>query len=117
MSDLALVIALLKTKIGDNVYSGEIPETQTEPSVLVANVANPFSRVLSGRKVKKSSTWRLTVVAKRQSDVESILRTLEEMDDIRTTDFQRVYTNLVLTEFGLKEQPYRRAFYDMAAYK
>jgi hypothetical protein len=117
MSDLANVIALLKSKIGNNVYSGEIPETQTAPSVLVANIANPFGRVLSGRKVQKSSTWRITIVAEFQSQVESILDILEEMDNTRTTVFQRVFTSLVLTEFGLNEQPYRRAFYDLTVYK
>ena len=117
MSDLRLVVALLKNKLSVSVYTGEIPETQINPSVLVANVANPFSRDVTGKKVKKNSTWRITVVAKLQSDVESILDKLEDMDGIRTTDFQRVFTNLVMTELGLIEQPFRRAFYDLTVYK
>lgn len=118
MSDLAAVISLLKSKLTtNNVYSGEIPESQTEPSVLIQNIANPFSRVLSGRKVKKSSTWRITVVAQQQSDVESILDELEDMDNTSNGDFQRIFTNLVMTELGLVEQPNRRAFYDLTVYK
>lgn len=118
MSDLLAVVDLLKEKLTtDNVYTGEIPESQSDPAVLVQNVANPFERVLSGRKVKKSSTWRITVVAKLQSDVESILNELEDMDNTRNSDFQRIFTNLVMTELGLVEQPFRRAFYDLTVYK
>jgi hypothetical protein len=116
MSDLIGVVSLLKT-ISPNVYTGEIPETQTEPSMLVTNVANLFGRVLSGKKVQKSSVWRITIVAELQSDVELIMSKLEDLDASTTLDFQQIFTSLVLTELGLIEQPFRRAFYDLTVYK
>jgi len=118
MSDLELVVSLLKDKLsGVGVYTGEIPESQEGAAVVVKNVANIYTRTLSGRKVQKNSTWRITVVAKLQSDVELVIGMLEDIDNIRTVDFQRVFTNLVMTELGLIEQPFRRAFYDLTVYK
>jgi hypothetical protein len=115
MSDLTLVVALLKT-IGP-VYTSEIPETQIGPAMLVTNVANLFGRVLSGKKVKKSTIWRITIVAELQADVELVMDKLEDLDDSTSLDFQQIFTNLVLTELGLIEQPFRRAFYDLTVYK
>ncbi len=117
MSDLTKVISLLKNELTVDVYSGEIPEQQEDPAVLVQNIANPFERVLSGKKVKKYSVWRITVVAKLQSDVESTLEQLEDMDATSNSDFQRIFTNLVSTELGSVEQPFRRAFYNLTVYK
>lgn len=116
MSTLLKVIALLKSKVTENTYSGEIPESQSEPSIAVANIANPFSRDVEGGKVKKSSTWRITIVAVRQSDVESLMEKLEDIDNSRNADFQKIFTSFVMTEFGLNEQPFRRAFYDLTVY-
>ena len=117
MSGLIGVVTLLKDKLSCDVFSGQIPESQTDPAVVVINVANPFSRTLSGKKVQTSSIWRVTVVAERQSDVESILDELEDMDNSTSVEFQKIFTNLVQTELGLTEQPYRRAFYDLTVYK
>lgn len=117
MSGLIGVVTLLKDKLSCDVFSGQIPESQTDPAVVVINVANPFSRTLSGKKVQTSSVWRVTVVAERQSDVESILDELEDMDNSTSVEFQKIFTNLVQTELGLTEQPYRRAFYDLTVYK
>ena len=110
------VIELLKTTLNVDVYSGEIPESQTNPALLLQDLAHNYKRTTTGRKVKKSSNWRITVVAAMQSDVESILDKLEDMDNTRNQDFQRIFTNLVMREVGLNEQPYRRAFYDLTVY-
>jgi len=116
MSGLRGVVALLKDKLTCDVFTGQIPESQTDPAVVVINVANPFSRTLSGKKVETSSVWRITVVAERQSDVESIIDELEDMDNSTSVEYQKIFTNLVQTELGLTEQPYRRAFYDLTVY-
>ena len=116
MSGLLGVVALLNDNLSCKVFTGQIPETQTDPAALVSNVANTYSRTLSGRKVEKSTAWRVTVVAKRQSDVESIIDELENMDNSTTVTYQKIFTNLVQTELGLTEQPYRRAFYDLTVY-
>lgn len=117
MSVLKQVFALLKNNLNCDVFTGQIPEAQTAPAALLQNVANPFSRTLSGRKVKKSTVWRITIVAERQSDVESIIEQLENMDNSTSVEFQRINTNLVQRELGMTEQPYRRAFYDLTVYK
>lgn len=117
MSDLRDVVQLLKSTLTCDVFTGQIPESQTDPAIVVMNVANPFSRSLSGRKVQKSTVWRITVVAKYQVDVESIINELDEMDNSTTTVFQKIFTNLVQTEVGLTEQPYRRAFFDLTVYR
>lgn len=117
MSELINVVALLKDKLTCKVFTGQIPESQTEPAAFVMNVANPYERTVSGRKVRKSTVWRITVVAEYQSDVESVLKELEDMDNSTSTYFQKIFTNLAQTELGLNEQPYRRAFYDLIVYK
>lgn len=117
MSNLLKVISLLKTGLEtDEVYSGQIPESLTEPAVLVQELANGYTRTTEGVKINKSNSWRITVVAKYQSDVELLLEKLEDLDNTANVDFQRVFTNLVLTEPGLNEQPFRRAFYDLTVY-
>jgi hypothetical protein len=115
MKDLLGVVELLKPIAP--VYTSEIPETQSESAMLVTHVANSYARVLSGRKVQKSSTWRITIVAKLQSDVELLMDKLETLDATNNLVFQRIFTSLVLTELGLIEQPFRRAFYDLTVYK
>ena len=116
MSDILKVIALLKDTITTSVYTGEIPESQTEPSLLVKDLSIGYDRTVSGRKVRKNSVWRITVVAKTASDVELLLTKLESIDNSRNGDFQKIFTNLVMTEYGQNEQPFRRAFYDLIVY-
>ena len=112
------VVALLKNKLSvDEVYTGNIPETQTKPAVTVSNVANPFSRTLEGKKVEVSSVWRITIVARLQSDVELVIDEIEDLDTTTNVDFQQIFTSLVMTELGLTEEPDKRAFYDLTVYK
>lgn len=118
MSDLKNVIALLKSKLAADVYSGQIPESQPDPAVVVTNVATPFKgRDTEGRRYGNSSVWRLTVVAELQSDVELVLKDLDKLDNTSNVDFQRIYSVLVNSELGLNDEPYRRAFVDMTVYK
>ncbi len=117
MSALTDVVALLKDKLSCEVYTGQIPESQNNPAVVVQNVANPHSRDVEGRKVMKSTIWRITVVAKHQSDVESIGDEIDDMDNSGTVMYQKIFTNLEQSELGLTGQPYRRAFYDLTVYK
>ena len=81
MSDLLKVVALLKDKLTCEVFTGQIPENYSNSAIAVNNVANPFTRTLSGRKVRTSSTWRITVVAKEQSDVEYVMDELNVVDN------------------------------------
>ncbi len=110
------IISLLKSVLGVDVYTGEIPESQTNPAVLLQDLNHNYSRSISGRKTGMSSNWRITIVAKSQVDVESLLDKLEDLDNTSNNDFQRIFTNLVMREVGLNEQPYRRAFYDLTVY-
>ena len=111
------VINLLKNGLDCKVYTGQIPETQTNPAVLLVNIANPFTRTLSGKKIQKYTTWRVTVVAKEQSQAESIMAQLEALDASCDEVYQRIFSNLVHTDFGKNEEPYRKAFYDLTLHK
>lgn len=104
---------LLESKLSVPVYSGEIPESQRNTAVMFQNVANPFGRVVDGAKTKFQTTYRITVVAVNDSELESVLEDLEDLDNTVSDDFQRIFTNLVLREQGLIKEPYRRAFVDM----
>ena len=116
MSDFTAVISLLKDKITVNTYTGQIPETQSEPSVLLQELSNNFARTTEGVKINKISHWRITVVASLPSDVELLISKLDDLDNTVSVDFQRILTNLVMREPGLNEQPFRRAFYDLTVY-
>jgi hypothetical protein len=119
MSDLTKVIALLKTSlpdIGGGVYSGDIPESQTEPSVLVTFATFSHGRTVGGNKTKTSSTWRLTIVADLQSQVESITDVLDELDNTQNVHFQRINTNMFNSEQSTPDNPFCRAFYDLIVY-
>ena len=116
MSDFTSVISLLKDGVTEHTYTGQIPETQSEPAILLQELTNNFSRTTEGVKIKKVSNWRITIVAKSQGDVELLIDKLEDLDNTSNVDFQRIFTNLVMREPGLNEQPFRRAFYDLTVY-
>lgn len=102
---------------GVTVYDSFVPETETNPAVALTNVSlDNFTRVLEGEKTGKWQVWRVQVVAARTSDVESILRTLDTLDNTRNDDFQRVRVELVNLESRQPNQPYRRAFVDVIVY-
>jgi hypothetical protein len=119
MSDLIKVIALLKTSlpnIGGGVYSGDIPESQTAPSILVTFTTNSYGRTVGGNKTKTSSTWRLTVVANLQSQIDNITDILDALDNSSDVNFQRINTNMFNSEQSTPDQPFCRAFYDLVVY-
>lgn len=119
MSDLLNVMSLLTSVLSIPVYRGQIPESDdSSVAVAVTNVAYPFQgRTLSGRKYGKSSTWRITIVGDSQSSVESVIEQLDDIDATSSENFQRIFTNLVQTEYELSTVSYRRAFVDMTVYK
>lgn len=101
---------------GVTVYDSFVPETEKNPAVALGNVAFNHGRVLEGEKTRKSSVWRVQVVALRTSDVESILATLDALDNTRNDDFQRIRVEVVNIESRQPNQPYRRAFVDVIVY-
>ena len=116
MSNRTKLITLLNTSLSVPVYSDFVPESVTDPAVAINNVSNPFSRVIEGTKYGRSGIWRVTVVAKSTSDVESIIEELEALDNARNTDFQKIQVWHVNTESKEPNQTYRRAFVDVQVY-
>lgn len=116
MDDLAGVKSLVETNLGVTVYSDMVPEGATYPCASLDEVANSSSRVLSGLKYGKSSTWRVTVYATNKAVIKTMLDSLELLDNTHNSDFQRIFAQYVLTEKRQPGQAYDRAFYDITVY-
>jgi hypothetical protein len=113
------VISLLKTAFGTSatVYRDFVPEKTSKPSILAIEVANTNSRVLSGKKYGRVATWRVSVYVSEGEDVKPLLVTLENLDNTSNDDFQKIYSNYVLTEAKQPGQTKTRSFYDLNLYK
>lgn len=119
MSFLTQVISLLKTAFGVNaeVHRNEIPGGASKPSVSVTEIANTSKRVLSGVKFGIVSTWRVNIYVADDDDMPALLAILEALDNTTNNDFQRIFTDYVLTETRQPNQKLTRAFYDLNLYK
>lgn len=110
------LLALLKSVLEPTylVYSDVVPESDNNGAVAITNVANPTSRVLSGKKYGMVSTWRVTVIAPSKSVRQTIGDILETLDNTSNNDFNRVYVDLVNKEGkDTEDQPVVRSFYDI----
>ena len=112
------LISLLKTTLGSGitVYTGVIPEGVTKPCVSVSMVSNSDNRVIKGRKYGNSQVYRVTVFAPTEAEIETILDTLETLDNTKNSDFQRIFGQWILTESKQPGQVLSRAFYDLTLY-
>ena len=112
------LIALLKTTLGSGitVYTGAIPEGVDKPCVQVGMVNNADNRVISGQKYGNAQVYRVTVFAPIQSQIDTILDTLETLDNTVNADFQRIFGQWILTEAKQPGQVLARAFYDLTVY-
>lgn len=113
------VVSLLKIAFGTQVtvYTDFVPEKTSKPSVLVTEIANTSSRVLSGTKFGLVTTWRVAVYTTDGDDLQSLLEILEDLDDTSNNDFQRIFSDYVLTESKQPNQTKTRSFYDLNLYK
>jgi hypothetical protein len=119
MSYLENVISLLKVAFGTNatVYRDFVPEKTTKPSVVANEISNTSSRVLSGTKYGPVAVWRVSVYVTEGQELKPLLEILESLDNTSNTDFQKIYSNYVLTEAKQPNQTKTRAFYDLNLYK
>ena len=113
------LIALLKTTLGSGitVYTGTVPEGVDKPCVSVSMVSNSDVRVIKGSKHGNNQVYRVTVFAPLESQIQSILDTLETLDNTVNDDFQRIFGQWILTESKQPGQVLARAFYDLTLYK
>lgn len=113
------LISLLKTALGSGitVYSGTVPEGVTKPCVSVSMVSNSDVRVIKGSKHGNTQVYRVTVFAPLESQIDTILDTLETLDNTVNDDFQRIFGQWILTESKQPGQVLARAFYDLTLYK
>ena len=108
------LIALLKTTLGHNRVYGSVPaEGAVLPLVYLTEVANPILRDLSGDKESRPATWRLTFHVSDESTLPNIFASIETLDNTKTSDFQRIFTQYVLTETRAPGDLFTRAFYDI----
>ena len=112
------VTSLLKITLGSGitVYTGVIPEGVTKPCVSVSMVSNSDNRVIKGSKYGNSQVYRVTVFAPTEAEIETILDTLETLDNTKSSDFQRIFGQWILTESKQPGQVLSRAFYDLTLY-
>ena len=113
------LIALLKTTLGSGitVYTGTVPEGVDKPCVSVSTVSNSDVRVIKGSKHGNTQVYRVTVFAPLESQIDTILDTLETLDNTVNDDFQRIFGQWILTESKQPGQVLARAFYDLTLYK
>ena len=113
------LMALLKTTLGSGitVYTGTVPEGVDKPCVSVSMVSNSDVRVIKGSKHGNTQVYRVTVFAPLESQIDTILDTLETLDNTVNDDFQRIFGQWILTESKQPGQVLARAFYDLTLYK
>ena len=113
------LIALLKTTLGSGitVYTGTVPEGVDKPCVSMSMVSNSDVRVIKGSKHGNTQVYRVTVFAPLESQIDTILDTLETLDNTVNDDFQRIFGQWILTESKQPGQVLARAFYDLTLYK
>jgi len=112
------IISLLKLTFPTmTVYRNFIPEGVTKPSIVVTEVANTTKRVLSGVKFGTASTWRVAVYVADDNDMKPLLEILEDLDNTSNNDFQKIFSDYVLTETRQPGATLTRAFYDLNLYK
>jgi hypothetical protein len=119
MNYLDEVISLLKLAFGVNatVYRDFVPEKTNKPSIIANELSNTSNRVLSGSKYGKIAVWRVSVYVTSNQDIEPLLEILESLDNTSNADFQRIFSDYVLTESKQPNQTKTRAFYDLKLYK
>jgi len=116
MNTTTALISLFKTSLTDiGVWGGTIPENADVPAIAVYNVAFANDRVLSGKKTKRVSTWRITLVDTTQN-LQNSIDQIESIDNIVTDDFNRIWVELSLIEPKALTEPHQRAFFDITIY-
>lgn len=113
MSTYSEVRKLILSVVDVKVFPDFIPESEAVPAIAIFNVANPYERVLSGEKTGKKSSWRITVVAKHISELESLVKDIDKLDNKSKPGFKKIFTSLVMYETKQPGASYRRAFVDL----
>lgn len=101
----------------DTVYRNIIPEGVSKPALSADEVSNSSGRSLSGVKSGLSAVWRVSVYSNSDANMKALLKTLEGLDNTKNDDFQRIYSDYVLTEKKQLGQILTRAFYDLTLYR
>tara|TARA_R110000851_G_scaffold3480_2_gene14247 strand:+ start:120 stop:473 length:354 start_codon:yes stop_codon:yes gene_type:complete len=117
MNEIINVISLLKANFTESVYDNNIPESISKPCLAVTELSNSSKRVIEGVKYGLISEWRVTVYVVNEDDFDLILEKLDELDNTSNNDFQRIFSQYVLTEPKQQGQILTRAFVDLTLYK
>lgn len=82
--------SLLKTKT-NNVYADFVPEKKPLPAVSFTHLANGGSRILKGNRSGLWDTWRVMCIGKNRSESESIAKSIKELDNSKSSDFNNIF--------------------------
>lgn len=113
ITDIELVATLRTAFTGVSIYSDFVPENEPMPAISYSNVTYLSGRVLSGRKTRRQTVWRVMLVSNDDDEVESMLGTILTLDNTSNEYFQRVFVEVVNREQKLPLEPTRRIFVDM----
>ena len=113
MSTYSGVRKIILSVVDIKVFPDYVPESEAKPAIAISNLANPHGRVLSGEKTGKKSSWRVTIVTKSVSELESLIEDIEKLDNTSKPGFKKIFASLVLKEPTQPGAIYRRAFVDL----
>lgn len=110
------VYDLLNGAVSCKVFTDVVPENEAVPAISFVNIGFHNDRVISGDKSSGFTTWRITLLAVKLSDITKYIAELETLDNKQSTKFSRVFIDHTVTEQKLEEDLYRRAFVDLRVY-
>lgn len=108
---------LLKDNLTVKSWLDYVPEQQEKPAVSYIHVAHSAAKLLNGQKSGRSDSWRLFLVAEDEESLQALVEEVEQLDNIRTDDYQRVFANLNSGQAQGVEEPFRRAVFDIQTYE
>lgn len=104
--------------VGVDVYSDFKPEKSPFPAVVYNHIASPFTRDLNGGKSQRYDTWRLTLFASTDAELEALVNQMESFDNVRESGYKRVF--VIYNSYDpqqSEEQDYVRATVDIQTYE
>ena len=81
---------MLVNQLSVPVYESEVPESADLPAVAYYNIGYANDRVVNGRKINDTMSFRVMIVAKSVADMTTALTEIGELDNTKNDNFQRI---------------------------
>ena len=113
------IIALVETRTGFQCYLDEVPNSVTLPALAVNNInyGAGNTRVLSGKKTGDRSEHRLSLITNTPTELNSLVNSVELLDNTSNDYFQRINVDLSSREPRQVGSNVVRAFYNLTVTK